>query len=166
MNALRCRLGLTLAGLAVIAAGAVAPVWNAFAQANEAAELEAVQEQYRQAWQRGDLDAVMAFWTPDAKVLGPGSVVAGTQAIRASLEQSVKLGIRDLRHIDREVYGNGSTVVEITQSVAYDQAGKELVSLRYMTLWQKAGGRWRIHREFAIPIVVSEQLLKAGQKAQ
>jgi ketosteroid isomerase-like protein len=93
-------------------------------------------------------------------------VIAGASAIRANLEQSVKLGIRDLRHIDREVYGNGSTVVEITQSVAYDKAGKELVTLRYMTLWQKAEGRWRIHREFAIPIVVSVELLKAGQKAR
>jgi uncharacterized protein (TIGR02246 family) len=122
------------------------------AQLNEAAEIEAVTQQYREAYQRGDLDRVMQFWTPDAKLIGPSGVADGTAAIRASLEQSVSMGIHDLRHEERETYGRGDTVVEVTRSVVFDSAGKPMFTLRYMTLWQKSGGQWRIHRDFVVPI--------------
>ena len=92
-------LGISFAALPVLA------------QLNEAAEIEAVTQQYRDAWQRGDLDRVMQFWTADAKAVGPGSVATGTAAIRASLEQSVNMGIYDLRHVDRETYARGDMVV-------------------------------------------------------
>jgi uncharacterized protein (TIGR02246 family) len=138
-------LGISLAAIPVLA------------QAKEAAEIEAVSQQYREAWQRGDLDGVMKFWTSDAKAIGPGGVATGTAAIRASLEQSLSMGIHDLRHEDREVYGRGDTVVEITRSVALDSAGKAVLTIRYMTLWQKSGGQWRIHREFAIPVGAPQQ---------
>jgi uncharacterized protein (TIGR02246 family) len=138
-------LGISLAAIPVLA------------QAKEAAEIEAVSQQYREAWQRGDLDGVMKFWTSDAKAIGPGGVATGTAAIRASLEQSLSMGIHDLRHEDREVYGRGDTVVEITRSVAFDSAGKAVLTIRYMTLWQKSGGQWRIHREFAIPVGAPQQ---------
>jgi uncharacterized protein (TIGR02246 family) len=134
------------AAFVVFAAGAMAQ-----SPYREAAEIEAVSERYRQAWQRGDLDGVMQFWTPDAKSIGPGGAAIGTDAIRASLERSMSMGIHDLRHESREVYGGADTVVEVTRSVVYDQAGKALVTLRYMTLWRKADGRWRIHRDFVIP---------------
>ena len=96
-------LGISLAAIPVLA------------QVKEAAEIEAVTQQYREAWQRGDLDGVMQFWTTDAKAVGPGSVATGTAAIRASLEQSQHMGISDLRHEERETYGRGDTVVEVTR---------------------------------------------------
>ena len=109
-------------------------------------------QQYREAWQRGDLDRVMQFWTADAKSIGPGAVATGAAAIRASLEQSRRLGIHDLRHEEREVFGGGESVVEVTRSAVLDGDGKTMFALRYMTLWQKSGGQWRIHREFVVPI--------------
>jgi uncharacterized protein (TIGR02246 family) len=127
------------------------------AQLNEAAEIEAVTQQYREAYQRGDLDGVMKFWTPDAKVIGPSGVANGTAAIRASLEQSVSMGIRDLRHEERETYGRGDSVVEVTRSVALDADGKPMLTVRYMTLWQKSGGKWRIHRDFVVPVGAAQQ---------
>jgi uncharacterized protein (TIGR02246 family) len=127
------------------------------AQLNEAAEIEAVTQQYREAYQRGDLDRVMHYWTPDAKVIGPSGVANGTAAIRASLEQSLSMGIHDLRHEERETYGRGDTVVEVTRSVVFDSAGKPMFTLRYMTLWQKSGGQWRIHRDFVVPISSAQQ---------
>ena len=127
------------------------------AQVNEAAEIDAVTQQYREAWQRGNLDRVMQFWTTDAKAVGPGSVANGAAAIRASLEQSVNMGIYDLRHEDRETYGRGDMVVEVTRSMLFDRSGKPVLGIRYMTLWQKSGGQWRIHREFAIPVGAPQQ---------
>jgi len=127
------------------------------AQVKEAAEIEAVTQQYREAYQRGDLDGVMRFWTADAKVIGPSGVATGTAAIRASLEQSVHMGIHDLRHEDREIYGSGDTVVEVTRSVVFDATGKPMLTLRYMTLWQKSGGQWRIHRDFVVPVGAPQQ---------
>ena len=64
----------------------------------------------------------------------------------------MSMGIYDLRNEDREVYGSGGTVVEVTRSVLYDNSGKPMFTVRYMTLWQNSAGRWRIHRQIAIPI--------------
>jgi uncharacterized protein (TIGR02246 family) len=147
---------VTIVGIAAVLGISLAarPV---LAQVKEAAEIEAVTQQYREAWQRGDLDRVMQFWTADAKAVGPGSVATGTAAIRASLEQSVSLGIYDLRHEDRETYGGGDMVVEVTRSMLFDRSGKPVLGIRYMTLWQKSGGQWRIHREFALPVGSAQQ---------
>jgi ketosteroid isomerase-like protein len=48
-------------------------------------------------------------------------------------------------------------VVEITRSAVFDRAGKPMFTLRYMTLWQKSGGQWRIHRDFVVPISSARQ---------
>ena len=138
-------LGISLAAIPVLA------------QVKEASEIEAVSQQYREAWQRGNLDRVMQFWTTDARAVGPGSVANGAAAIRASLEQSLAMGIHDLRHEERETYGRGDMVVEVTRSVVFDRDQKPILTLRYMTLWQKSGGQWRIHREFAIPVGSAQQ---------
>src|ERR1017187_4000028 len=147
---------VTIVGIAAVLGISLAarPV---LAQVKEAAEIEAVSQQYREAWQRGDLDRVMQFWTPDAKAVGPGSVATGTAAIRASLEQSAKMGIHDLRHEERETYGSGDMVVEVTRSVVFDRDERPVLTLRYMTLWQKSAGQWRIHREFAVPVGSAQQ---------
>ena len=142
---------LTAFGIAAVLGISFAAI-PVLAQLNEAAEIDAVTQQYREAWQRGDLDRVMQFWTADAKAVGPGSVATGTAAIRASLEQSASMGIYDLRHEDRETYGRGDMVIEVTRSMLFDRSGKPVLGIRYMTLWQKSGGHWRIHREFAIPV--------------
>ncbi len=147
---------VTAFGIAAVLGISVAAI-PILAQVNEAAEIEAVTQQYREAWQRGNLDRVMQFWTTDAKAVGPGSVATGAAAIRASLEQSVKMGIHDLRHEEREIYGRGEMVVEVTRSVVFDHDEKPILTLRYMTLWQKSGGQWRIHREFVVPVGAPQQ---------
>jgi ketosteroid isomerase-like protein len=91
---------------------------TASAQVRETAEIDRVQDQYRQAWQRADLDGVMRFWTPDARMLGAGTVVEGTAAIRESLLRSMRMGIFDLRDEDREVYGGSSSVVEVRSTAS------------------------------------------------
>jgi ketosteroid isomerase-like protein len=67
------------------------------------------------------------------------------------------MGIRDLRHEERETYGRGDSVVEVTRSVALDADGKPMLTVRYMTLWQKSGGKWRIHRDFVVPVGAAQQ---------
>jgi uncharacterized protein (TIGR02246 family) len=148
---------VTALGVAAVLGMSLGAIPAVLGQVKEGAEIEAVSQQYREAWQRGDLDGVMQFWTADAKAIGPGSAASGTAAIRASLEQSVKMGIHDLRHEEREIYGGGDTVVEVTRSVVLDSAGKTMLTLRYMTLWQKSGGQWRIHREFVVPVSSPQQ---------
>jgi uncharacterized protein (TIGR02246 family) len=147
---------VTAFGIAAVLGISVAAI-PVLAQVNEAAEIEAVTQQYREAWQRGNLDRVMQFWTTEARAIGPGSVADGAAAIRASLEQSLKMGIHDLRHEERETYGRGDMVVEVTRSVVFDRDEKPILTLRYMTLWQKSGGQWRIHREFAVPVGAPQQ---------
>ena len=147
---------LTAFGIAAVLGISFAAI-PVLAQLNEAAEIDAVTQQYREAWQLGNLDRVMQFWTTDARAIGPGSVANGAAAIRASLEQSVNMGIYDLRHEDRETYGRGDMVIEVTRSMLFDRSGKPVLGIRYMTLWQKSGGQWRIHREFALPVGSAQQ---------
>jgi hypothetical protein len=52
---------VTAFGIAAVLSISLAAI-PVLAQVKEAAEIEGVTQQYREAWQRGDLDRVMQFW--------------------------------------------------------------------------------------------------------
>jgi ketosteroid isomerase-like protein len=114
-------------------------------------ELQAALEKFKQEFQHGNLDRATELWTEDAREILPGAVL-DRAGIRGTLESSYKAGISDFREEDREYFQGGDTIVETNRTVAYGDAGNPLAVVRYMTLWKKIGGRWRIHREIGIPV--------------
>jgi hypothetical protein len=48
----------------------------------------------------------------------------------------------------QEMYPVGDMVCELGTAEAFTGSGTVLSANRYMTLWKKEDGKWRIHRDF------------------
>ncbi len=103
-------------------------------------------QDYTEAFNKGDLDALVGFWTEDAEYIPEtGAVQQGRAAIRRLLKkalaehkgskQSVK--VRSLRFIKPDVALEEGTVF-MTSPEGNVEPG------RYSAVWVKLGGKWQI----------------------
>jgi ketosteroid isomerase-like protein len=46
------------------------------------------------------------------------------------------------------MYPVGDMVCELGTAESFTSSGKALSTNRYMTLWKKEDGKWRVHRDF------------------
>jgi len=121
------------------------------AQWAQPAELAASIERFRLHLQHADLDGIMALWTDDAKEISPGEVL-GRREIRNSIAKSLHEGVADFREENKELFPGDGIAVETSRGIALDINGDTVAVVRYMTLWKKVDGRWRILREIGIPV--------------
>ena len=115
------------------------------------ADLRPQIEKMSQAWQKaynaGDAAGLTALYTKDAKVMAPGAEVAsGTSAIRKFFDADAAQGVKNTL-TPGDVVGFGDYAVETGTFVATSADGKHLDHGSYMTLYQKAGGGWKIYRD-------------------
>jgi len=116
-------------------------------------ELKAAIERFKQDFQRGDFDRAVQLWTKDAKEIVPGKVL-DRAGIRSTLQETFKSAIFDFRDEDQEYFPGGDTAVTTTRTLAFDDSGNQKAVIRYMTLWKKVDGRWRIYREICVPVAI------------
>jgi len=124
------------------------------AQAPPPADLEAAVDEFRQHLQRGDVDWAAELWTGDARELVPGAVL-DRDDVRRALQDNLDAGLSDFREEDTEYFQGHDTVVTTSRTVVYSGEGNPVATTRYMTLWKRVDGRWRIHREIGIPVAPS-----------
>lgn len=110
-------------------------------------EINAVNQQFEAAARSQDLDGLAALYTADAMVLPPdGPIVKGRQDIKQMWGMvAQQLGLKEvqLRTVSFEREGSlGHEVGEATLAVA---TGTLVV--KYMVVWKKTDGQWRIHRD-------------------
>lgn len=110
-------------------------------------EITAVNQQFEAAARSQDLDGLAALYTADAMVLPPdGPIVKGRQDIKQMWGMvAQQLGLKEvqLRTVSFEREGSlGHEVGEATLAVA---TGTLVV--KYMVVWKKTDGQWRIHRD-------------------
>ena len=110
-------------------------------------EIAAVNRQFEAAARNQDLDGLAALYTADAMALPPdGPIVKGPSDIRqmwAMVAQELGLKEVKLRTISFEQEGSlGPEVGEATLLV-----GAGSVAVKYMVVWKKTDGQWRIHRD-------------------
>jgi len=167
VNAPRLRLTVgcaALAALVVLAASALVPLpreAGAFAQersapaaAKQGAAGSTTDEQavrkasagYLEAMNKGDLEARLAFWAPDAEYVNEaGKVTRGREALAALL----KKGIADLK--GTKVTGKINSLKFLRPDTAIVDGVLEFTSPdgskdsdRYLVVWTKSGERWLI----------------------
>ena len=107
---------------------------------------------FTEAFGRGDLAAVGALYTSDARLLPPGApMMSGTEAIRAFWQGAMNLGIKTatLETIDVESSG-GDLATEIGKfTLSMEKPGGERVQQtgKYIVLWKNDGGTWKLHAD-------------------
>jgi len=128
---------------------AVLAIGLAVAQVTAPVELQAAVEKFRHDYKRNDIDSAMELWT--AREIAPGRVL-DLAAIRVSVRNGHRAGVVDFREQDEEYFLGSDMIVKTCRHMTLGESGEVLSDTRYMTLWKKVDGRWRIHREIGIPV--------------
>ena len=109
-------------------------------------------EQYRQAWLKGDSTAALAAISNDIKIYisGLGDVVGKDSTRKLFLDEmrANDVQLLNLKHQDILLSGDQATVVGRYEEIELPKAkGPPVQNVgRYMTVWRKEGGTWRIVR--------------------
>ncbi len=99
------------------------------------------------AFLRGDARAVADLYTEDAQVIAPGAPVArGRSAIAAAWQKAMDSGIKDVRLDTADVESAGDLAYE-TGTVRLVGKDGAVSAERYVVVWKRAGGQWKLHRD-------------------
>jgi len=135
--------------LACACAIALAGSPTVIAQAGSAkAAIDAANKKFGAAVAAGNAAGVAALYTDDATVLPPnGETVRGRPAIEKLFQAMIAAGIKQATLTAEEVEPHGDTATEIGAYSVKDAAGKELDRGKYVVIWKRLKGDWRLHRD-------------------
>jgi uncharacterized protein (TIGR02246 family) len=134
--------------IAVISA-ALALCLSSAATASDLREsIQAVNEEFGAAYRRGDARAVAAMYTQGGQLYPPNeNIVAGREAIEKFWKAAMDSGVKGVELKTTEVEGLGNSVVEAGIYTLYAKDGATLDRGKYLVVWKRVGGRWKLHRD-------------------
>ncbi|HSD73239.1 MAG TPA: SgcJ/EcaC family oxidoreductase [Steroidobacteraceae bacterium] len=117
-------------------------------QVDAQAQIAALNEKIAAAMRRGDALALASFYTEDAMVLAPGQdIISGAPAIRQFWADAVTSGATGLEIATREVTNLGDLAIEVGTYVLKNDAGTMLDHGKFIVVWKRVNGEWRLHRD-------------------
>ena len=112
------------------------------------AAIEAADEKFMAAFNRGDAAALADLYTENGQLLPTGSdFVTGKAAIQAFWQGAIDTGIKSARLETVEAEGHGDTAIEIGKYTLSGEAGKIMDRGMYVVIWKQVGGQWKLHRD-------------------
>jgi uncharacterized protein (TIGR02246 family) len=112
------------------------------------ATLTAANEAFMAAFARGDAAGMAALYTEDGQVLPPNAdVVTGHAAIQAMWQSVMDMGVKEAKVEIVEAEGFGDTATEVSRYTLLGAEGAELDKGKYIVLWKRVGGEWKLHRD-------------------
>ena len=138
------RIALALVALALAVPG---PVVAQAGGGDVQAEIGKRDRAWEKAYNAGDAAALTALYTKDAQVMAPGAEPAsGSSAIQAYFTEDVKGGAKNALTLEN-VVSFGDYALETGKYVATSAEGKHLDHGKFMTLYRKSDGGWKIYRD-------------------
>jgi uncharacterized protein (TIGR02246 family) len=134
---------------------------NSYAQNGEIRGLLEIQRKaFAEAVARGDAARVAKLFTTDAKLMVPGlETVTGREAIQRFWQGGLGM-IKGISFAPADFTGeNEGLVVETGNIKTLDEGGKEKDQSRYLVVWKREDGEWRIHRD-----IVNSELAPAPKE--
>jgi ketosteroid isomerase-like protein len=112
--------------------------------------IDAALERYRQAWLKGDTAMALHELSGDVRYLFPGTPDLDSAAVHALvIDEMVKYRIPSLtlKRVDFFVAGDHAVDVGIYEEIQAPKTGAPIHGTgRYMTVWRREPGGWRIWR--------------------
>jgi uncharacterized protein (TIGR02246 family) len=109
--------------------------------------VEASNRAFIAAFLRGDSAAIAQLYTENAQVIAPGEPVArGRAAIAAAWQNAIDSGVKDVKLQTAEVESAGDLASE-TGTVRLVAKDGSITQARYVVVWKREGGRWKLHRD-------------------
>lgn len=109
--------------------------------------VEAGNRAFIAAFLRGDARAVADLYTEDARVIAPATAPAsGRAAIEVFWRGMIEKGFQDLTLVTEHVEAAGDLAFE-DGTVSLVAADGTIGESRYVVVWKRMGGRWKLHRD-------------------
>ena len=136
-------------GLAVAIVTAFAGLFShALAQSDARRSIESVGQKFSAAFQSGDVATVASFYTEDGETYPPnGDVVHGRDAIQKMWQSVLSTGTASMKLATREVESSGDLAWESGTYELFAKDGASLDRGKYIVVWKRAQGQWRLHRD-------------------
>ena len=124
---------------------------GAVSAAADSAAVMAASEQYRKAWIDGDTAAALSRISTDIQIFISGIPdIVGEEAARKLFIDEMatyRVPALELRHQDLIVSGGNAIDIGTYEEVQLPKAGAPIYNRgRFMTIWRREGGEWRIVR--------------------
>jgi ketosteroid isomerase-like protein len=111
-------------------------------------EIEAANRQFEAAVAKGDGKQIVGLYTADGQALPAGAeAVSGPAALGKFWQGVFDSGVKGARLRTLEVESMGDNAYEVGQYELLDAAGKTLDRGKYVVVWKKEGGRFKLHRD-------------------
>jgi uncharacterized protein (TIGR02246 family) len=111
-------------------------------------EIEAANAQFSSAAAKGDGAALAALYSPEGQVMPAGSdPIRGAEAIQKFWQGALDSGVAAIGLKTIDVFGHGPTATEVGEYELRDKAGKVLDHGKYIVVWQRADGKWKLLRD-------------------
>ena len=131
---------LLIAGLIVATAPARADSIRAAIKAQNA--------KFSAAASKADGAGFSALYTADAQVLPAGrDAVKGTDELRTFWQGVLDSGVAGVSLKTLEVYAQGTHATEVGEYNLKDKAGESLDHGKYVVVWKREGGDWKLFRD-------------------
>lgn len=112
------------------------------------AAVEAGNREWVAAFLRGASQAIGNLYTTTAQAFPPqGDIVRGREAIARMWQGAIDSGIKGVALATLEVEASGDTAHEVGTYSLMGDGGKVLDSGKYVVVWKKEDGKWRLHRD-------------------
>jgi len=112
------------------------------------AAIEAADQTFVDNFNRGDAAGVAALYTEDGTFMPPnGGFVSGREAIQATFQSLMDMGIKALELETLEVEALGDTAYEVGTYALLSAGGDVLDRGKFLVIWKQVGGQWQLHRD-------------------
>ncbi len=108
--------------------------------------IEAQNDRFTKAHVAGDIAAIDAMFTRDARSFPPGAGAAvGLAAIHELTAEYLKAGVSEFREDTTDFYGNQDLLVDAGTYVMTYGADHVIERGKYLNVWKQEDGAWKIH---------------------
>lgn len=112
------------------------------------AAIDAVNGQFEDAFSRGDAARIATLYAEDAQIYPPGNApVSGKVEIEKIWRGVLALPVKEMRLETAEVQSFGDDATEVGRYTLVANDGRELDAGKYIVLWKRGAGGWKIHRD-------------------
>jgi ketosteroid isomerase-like protein len=122
------------------------------------AEIEAANRIFEATFSRGDGPGLAALYTNNAQLLPAQSgFVIGTVAIGQFWQAAFDSGLKEVTLVIMEVEKHGDTANEVGELEIRGADGTVLDRAKYVVIWKREAGSWKLHRDIWTTSVVPVQ---------
>ncbi len=115
------------------------------AMADDKADIQALNDQFSAAANRGDGAAMAALYAPDATMLPPDNSVESGAAIGPYLA-GLEKGVAHLKLVTTDVVRLSPDYIREIGTASFDTLGDKPANVKgtYVVVWKRVGGAWKL----------------------